>query len=132
MFVLKPQTVFLEQGQDELDFLFSANAGLKPDLISKTASGGELSRLMLAIKYLLATTKIIKKINKLPKKVKPIKSNTIPIAIGIQKPFFLNIADLGSSDFTSSWFMKSTANTGFMIKATTSDAAKVNINMAGR
>ena len=56
-FVLKPQTVFLEHGCDEVDFLFSANAGLKPDLISKTASGGELSRLMLGIKYLLATKK---------------------------------------------------------------------------
>lgn len=56
-FIVKPQTEFLDQGMDELDFLFSANAGLVPDLISKTASGGELSRLMLAIKYLLATKK---------------------------------------------------------------------------
>ena len=56
----------------------------------------------------------------------------MPTPIGIQKFLFLNIADLGSSDFTSSWFMKSTANTGFMIKATTKEAAKVNINMAGR
>lgn len=54
-FVLKPQSDFLENGLDEVDFLFSANAGLKPDLVSKTASGGELSRLMLGIKYLLAT-----------------------------------------------------------------------------
>ncbi len=54
-FVLKPQSSFLENGRDEIDFLFSANAGLKPDLVSKTASGGELSRLMLGIKYLLAT-----------------------------------------------------------------------------
>ena len=84
------------------------------------------------IKYLLATTNSIKNINKLPKKVKPIKSNKIPMAMGIQKPFFLNMADLGSSDFTSSWFMKSTANTGFMIKATTKEAASVNINIAGR
>lgn len=56
-FVLKPQSDFLEHGRDEVDFLFSANAGLKPDLVSKTASGGELSRLMLGIKYLLATKK---------------------------------------------------------------------------
>ncbi|MBN1651653.1 MAG: DNA repair protein RecN [Bacteroidales bacterium] len=55
--VLKPQSDFLETGRDEVDFLFSANAGLKPDLVSKTASGGELSRLMLGIKYLLATKK---------------------------------------------------------------------------
>ncbi len=55
--VLKPQPDFIESGRDEIDFLFSANAGLKPDLVSKTASGGELSRLMLSIKYLLATKK---------------------------------------------------------------------------
>lgn len=56
-FILKPQSDFQENGRDEIDFLFSANAGLKPDLVSKTASGGELSRLMLSIKYLLATKK---------------------------------------------------------------------------
>jgi len=48
---------FTETGLDELEFLFSANAGLAPDLVSKTASGGELSRLMLSIKYLLTTKK---------------------------------------------------------------------------
>lgn len=57
IFVLKPQPDFLEHGRDEVDFLFSANAGLKPDLVSKTASGGELSRLMLGIKYLMANKK---------------------------------------------------------------------------
>lgn len=56
-FILKPQSDFQESGRDEIDFLFSANAGLKPDLVSKTASGGELSRLMLSLKYLLATKK---------------------------------------------------------------------------
>ncbi|MBN2236605.1 MAG: DNA repair protein RecN [Bacteroidales bacterium] len=55
--VFKLQTLpdFAETGLDEIAFLFSANAGLKPDLVSKTASGGELSRLMLSIKYLLAS-----------------------------------------------------------------------------
>ncbi|MBE6834826.1 MAG: DNA repair protein RecN [Ruminococcaceae bacterium] len=43
-----------ENGQDEIEFLLSANKGedLKP--LSKIASGGELSRIMLAIKSVLA------------------------------------------------------------------------------
>ena len=32
----------------------------------------------------------------------------------------------------SSWFIKSTANTGFMINATISEAVKVNMSMVGR
>jgi len=41
-------------GMDRIEFLFSANAGepLKP--LSKTASGGELSRIMLCLKTILA------------------------------------------------------------------------------
>ncbi len=56
-FRLTPQNDFQENGQDEVAFLFSANTGLAPDLVSKTASGGELSRLMLSLKYLLADKK---------------------------------------------------------------------------
>lgn len=41
-------------GQDELTFLFSANLGKEPELIHKVASGGEMSRCMLALKYLLS------------------------------------------------------------------------------
>ena len=37
-------------GADEIRFLMSANAGEKPGPISKIASGGELSRIMLAMK----------------------------------------------------------------------------------
>ena len=44
------------QGIDEFFFLFSANKGVKADEISKIASGGEISRLMLSFKYLLAKT----------------------------------------------------------------------------
>lgn len=40
-------------GYDQLRFLFSANQGSAPQEIHKVASGGELSRLMLAIKSLL-------------------------------------------------------------------------------
>lgn len=41
-------------GSDELKILFSANKGMEAREIHKVASGGELSRLMLAFKYLLA------------------------------------------------------------------------------
>lgn len=45
---------FTEQGYDDVEFLISTNLGedLKP--LSKVASGGELSRIMLAIKSVLA------------------------------------------------------------------------------
>ena len=41
-------------GIDEFLFNFSANKGISPNEISKIASGGELSRLMLCFKYILA------------------------------------------------------------------------------
>lgn len=42
-------------GKDEIEMLFSANKGISPQPVAKVASGGEFSRLMLCIKYLLAT-----------------------------------------------------------------------------
>lgn len=41
-------------GFDLVNFLFSANKGIAPQEISKVASGGEFSRLMFAIKFILA------------------------------------------------------------------------------
>jgi DNA repair protein RecN (Recombination protein N) len=41
-------------GADEIEFLISANAGEAPKPIAKIASGGELSRIMLAIKNVLS------------------------------------------------------------------------------
>lgn len=41
-------------GMDELEILFSANKGIKPQPIREVASGGEFSRLMFAIKFMLA------------------------------------------------------------------------------
>lgn len=41
-------------GKDTLQLLFTANKGLQPGLLKKVASGGELSRIMLAIKSILA------------------------------------------------------------------------------
>ncbi|WP_430611930.1 DNA repair protein RecN [Flavobacterium sp. JP2137] len=45
---------FLGNGMDDLELLFSANKGIDFGLLKKVASGGELSRIMLAIKAILA------------------------------------------------------------------------------
>lgn len=42
------------EGIDEISFYFSANKGIKPQLLKNAASGGEFSRLMFCIKYILA------------------------------------------------------------------------------
>ncbi|MCF8278121.1 MAG: DNA repair protein RecN [Flavobacteriales bacterium] len=42
-------------GQDRIEILFTANKGQKPQDISKIASGGELSRLMLSVKAEMAS-----------------------------------------------------------------------------
>ncbi len=47
---VESQETFGSKGSDEIRFLFSANKGIAPDDISRVASGGELSRLMLSIK----------------------------------------------------------------------------------
>jgi DNA repair protein RecN (Recombination protein N) len=41
-------------GLDEVELLFSANKGGAPQPLKKVASGGEFSRLLFAIKYLMA------------------------------------------------------------------------------
>jgi DNA repair protein RecN (Recombination protein N) len=41
-------------GMDRITFLFSANKGVAPQELKNVASGGEFSRLMLCIKYILA------------------------------------------------------------------------------
>lgn len=46
-------------GQDEIEILISANPGEEPKSVSKIASGGELSRMMLAIKTVLASSDLI-------------------------------------------------------------------------
>ena len=45
-----------EAGIDAIEFLFSANKNSSMQPVNKVASGGELSRLMLAIKYLISRT----------------------------------------------------------------------------
>jgi DNA repair protein RecN (Recombination protein N) len=44
---------FTSSGTDHADFLFSANKQVEPENLAKTASGGELSRVMLSLKSLL-------------------------------------------------------------------------------
>ncbi|MEQ8909587.1 MAG: DNA repair protein RecN [Vicingaceae bacterium] len=44
-------------GLDTFNFLFSANQGVAPQKLANTASGGEISRLVLAVKALLAEKK---------------------------------------------------------------------------
>lgn len=51
---LNPNTGYLLKGKDELQFLLSANKGTDFGLLKKVASGGELSRIMLATKAVLA------------------------------------------------------------------------------
>lgn len=48
---------FRHNGTDVLELLFSANKGVRPGPIGKVASGGEMSRIMLAVKSVLAKYK---------------------------------------------------------------------------
>lgn len=52
--ILQEKVDLTENGADNFVFLFSANKGKDPQEVSKSASGGELSRIMLALKMLLA------------------------------------------------------------------------------
>lgn len=52
--VLNQTDSFSLTGTDDVEFLFSANKGMNFGLLKKVASGGELSRIMLAIKAILA------------------------------------------------------------------------------
>jgi DNA repair protein RecN len=45
---------FTENGNDQVQFLFSANKNREPQPVTQIASGGEVSRLMLSIKSLVA------------------------------------------------------------------------------
>ncbi|MBB3186687.1 DNA repair protein RecN [Microbacter margulisiae] len=44
-------------GHDEIQFLFSSNMQVKPQPVAQIASGGEISRVMLSLKSLIANTK---------------------------------------------------------------------------
>ena len=51
---INPTDSYNPKGKDEVVFLFSANKGTSFGLLKKVASGGEMSRIMLAIKAILA------------------------------------------------------------------------------
>ncbi|KAB5491914.1 MULTISPECIES: DNA repair protein RecN [Flagellimonas] len=51
---INPSNTFKANGKDDLEFLFSANKGSSYGELKKVASGGELSRIMLTIKSILA------------------------------------------------------------------------------
>ena len=51
---IEQKQAFLFNGKDEMQFLFSANKGSDFGIMKKVASGGELSRIMLAVKAILA------------------------------------------------------------------------------
>ena len=53
------KNVLTSSGFDQVVFLFSANKGHEPRELSKIASGGELSRLMLCIKSLIAERNLL-------------------------------------------------------------------------
>ena len=46
--------VYQHNGKDSIQFLFSANKGTDFGLLKKVASGGEMSRIMLAVKFILS------------------------------------------------------------------------------
>ena len=41
-------------GVDQVEILFSANKGIAPRTLEEVASGGEFSRLMFCVKYIMA------------------------------------------------------------------------------
>ena len=50
---ISPTDEFTEKGNDKVEFMFSANKNRSVQAVAEIASGGEISRLMLAIKSLL-------------------------------------------------------------------------------
>lgn len=51
---INPATSYFQNGKDEIQLLFSANKGSDFGLLKKVASGGEMSRIMLSVKAILA------------------------------------------------------------------------------
>ncbi len=55
----EPVQTLQKNGIDEVKFLFSANRGVAPAELEKVASGGEISRLMLAVKSTLSEKSVL-------------------------------------------------------------------------
>lgn len=56
---LDTSSTLLKNGIDEVEFLFSANRGVEVAELEKVASGGEISRLMLAVKSTLSEKSVL-------------------------------------------------------------------------
>lgn len=54
---IQKQEAPTSNGLDQIAFYFTANAGRSPQILKKVASGGELSRVMLALKAILSKTR---------------------------------------------------------------------------
>lgn len=52
-FEISKSETYTKFGKDQINLLFSANKGSRPEAIKKVASGGEMSRIMLSIKAVL-------------------------------------------------------------------------------
>ncbi|GKT02602.1 DNA repair protein RecN [Furfurilactobacillus entadae] len=55
-FLAHPDTTFYSTGIDQIEFYIQTNPGEDPKPLAKTASGGELSRMMLALKTIFSET----------------------------------------------------------------------------
>ena len=56
---IEPTEQFTQSGSDSVAFLFSSNRTAKPGAVERIASGGEISRIMLVIKAILAEKKML-------------------------------------------------------------------------
>ncbi|MDR1415318.1 MAG: DNA repair protein RecN, partial [Odoribacteraceae bacterium] len=56
---VEPTAAFTPRGRDAVTFFFSANRNQAPGELSRMASGGEVSRLMLSMKYLLSSKRLL-------------------------------------------------------------------------
>ena len=54
---IKPLVDFTISGKDKIEFLFAANKNQTPGEIFKVASGGEISRVMMSLKYILSKSR---------------------------------------------------------------------------
>ncbi|MEO6470330.1 MAG: DNA repair protein RecN, partial [Aeromicrobium sp.] len=55
----RAESTMTAHGLDDVEFLFAANNGMQPRPLNKGASGGELSRLMLALEVVLVDRKTV-------------------------------------------------------------------------
>ena len=108
------------KGEDEVKFVFSANAGQELKDLSKTASGGELSRLLLAFKNIIKDSqstiifdeidsgisgqtagKVAEKLKNISKYLQTILITHTPVVASKGDEFILVIKESGNSETVS-------------------------------